>query len=134
MRFPSRHIWDTKVQCICGVVSAQAEHGVELFLSAHFAQLSLSPPRIGINPNRLYPIEPAMRAVGRFAINVVAASSRGEMWRLLRIRRREPRKTDVLGWPIERSDDGIPFIPFAIRTLFCELESTHATGDHTLMI
>ncbi len=134
VRFAARHIWDTGVQCICAVVSARAEHGVELFLSANFAQLSTTPPRIGINPNRLYPIEPAIRSAGRFAINIMPSSSREQMSRLLRIRRREPRKADVLGWTIETSEDGTPFVPSATRTLFCELESAHDTGDHTLMI
>jgi predicted dehydrogenase len=103
-------------------------------MSANTGQVSLSPPRVAINPNRLYPVEPAIREVARFAINVMPASTRREVTRLMRIRRREPHKADALGWALQTDELDIPFLPWAQRAVFCELESTHETGDHRLMI
>ncbi|HJR64128.1 MAG TPA: flavin reductase [Gemmatimonadaceae bacterium] len=134
MHWPARHIWDTRVQSVCAVVSARGVDGVELFLSANFAQVSLSPARVAINPNRLYPIEPAMRDTGRFAINIMPASSRRMVLRLMRLRRREPDKARVLGITLASDALEIPFLTSAMRTVFCEVESVHDTGDHSLFI
>ena len=134
MRVPARSIWDTGLQYVCSVVSARTEQGAELFMSANFGQVSLTPPRIAINPNRLYPIEAAIRRERRFAINVMPETARSEVARLLAVRRREPRKLDVLGWRAEYSEDGVPYLAWAREVLLCELESVHGTGDHTLMI
>ncbi len=76
MLLPARTIWDTRLQCVCAVVSAKGPDGAELFLSGNFAQATLDPPRIVINPNRLYPIDGAIRSAGRFAVN--ASSVRSE--------------------------------------------------------
>src|SRR5262245_11672503 len=122
MRVAARSIWDTGLQHVCSVVSAQTQFGVELFMSANFGQASLSPPRIAINPNRLYPIEAAIRNQGRFAINVMPASARSEVARLLQVRRREPRKLEVLGWESRDGENGTPFLAWGREILFCELE------------
>ncbi|HJU65494.1 MAG TPA: flavin reductase family protein, partial [Gemmatimonadaceae bacterium] len=134
MRWPARHIWDTRIQSVCAVVSARAEHGVELFLSANFAQVTVAPPRVGINPNRLYPIEPAMRASGRFAINIMPRAARTQVSRLMQLRRREPDKARAAGMAVAWDALNIPFVQGAMRTVFCEVESVHDTGDHSLFI
>src|SRR5215471_12491423 len=96
MPLPARTIWDTRLQCICAVVSATGPDGIELFLSGNFAQATLDPPRIVINPNRLYPIEGAIRSAGCFAVNVVPGSCRRQAHALYRVRRRQPQKDRLL--------------------------------------
>lgn len=119
---------------MCGVLSARGTGGVELYFSANFAQLTLAPPRIAINPNRLYPIEPAIRSTRRFAINVMPVERRDEVIRLMNIRRRQPRKMELLRMQVLEDQHGIPFLDEALRTIFCEVETVHNTGDHTLII
>jgi predicted dehydrogenase/flavin reductase (DIM6/NTAB) family NADH-FMN oxidoreductase RutF len=131
---PARTIWDTKIQCVCGVLAARASAGTEIYLSGNFGQASLEPPRIVINPNRLYPIEGIIRESRRFSLNVIPASRRDEVLRLARMRRRESRKAELLGWKLAEDRHGIPFLADVLRTLFCEVESILDTGDHTVMI
>ncbi|MGH7718099.1 MAG: flavin reductase [Gemmatimonadaceae bacterium] len=134
MRWPARHIWDTRIQSVCGIVTAPTPGGAELFLSANFAQVTLTPPRVAVNPNRLYPIEPAIRASRRFAISVMPSSAREQVSRLMKLRRREPDKARAAGIALSVDAHGIPYVADSLRTLFCEVESVHDTGDHTLVI
>jgi len=127
---PARTIWDTKIQSVVGVVAAAGE----IFLSGNFAQASLDPPRIIINPNRLYPIEAILRGSRRFSLNVMPESRRTEVLRLNRMRRREPRKAELLGWKLVEDHHHISFLADVLRTLFCEVESILDTGDHTAMV
>ena len=135
MTEPARTIWDTKIQAVCAVVAAQDGEDVELWMCANFGQVSLDPPRIIVNPNRLYPIEGAVRRAGRFSINVLPESELESARRMTEVRRRSPRKAAVLG--LQFSDDaghGIPYLPRCLQTLFCETEQILDTGDHTVMI
>ena len=75
MRLPSQTIWDTRIQCVCGIIAAEGEAGPEIYFSANFAQATLEPPRLIINPNRIYPIEPAIRRAGRFSVAVLPDSA-----------------------------------------------------------
>jgi predicted dehydrogenase/flavin reductase (DIM6/NTAB) family NADH-FMN oxidoreductase RutF len=134
MRWPARSIWDTRIQCVCGVISARGEAGVEIYMSGTFGQIGLSPPRVVINPNRLYPIEPAVRAAGRFAISVVAPTQKAGVVRLIHVRRREVDKAAAVGLRVLEDHHGIPYIDGAMRTIFCEVERICATGDHTLVV
>jgi len=130
----ARTIWDTKIQCICSVVAARTATATEVYLCGNFGQVSLDPPRLIINPNRIYPIEAMIRESGRFSVNVMPEARRGEVLRLARLRRREPRKAELLGWHLEEDHRQIPFLEDVLRTLFCELESVLETGDHTVMV
>src|SRR5262249_39196880 len=134
MPVPARTIWDTRLQCVCAVVSAKGPHGIELYLCGNFAQATLDPPRIVINPSRLYPIEGTIQWAGRFAVNVIPASCRKQAEALYGLRRRQPHKDRFLGFVCDSDARGIPFLPDALRTLFCEVESVHDTGDHTLVV
>src|SRR5438445_594625 len=97
MLLPARNIWDIKIQAVCGILSARDRDGVEIFLSGNFGQASLEPPRVIINPNRLYPIEPVIRRERRFALNVLGASQRGTAIRLINASRRETHRAILLG-------------------------------------
>src|SRR6185295_20366877 len=103
MHWPGRTIWDTRVQGICGVLSSQGEGETALFVSATFAQVSLDPPRVVVNPNRTYSIDAAISRTGRFAINVMPASSQEQIIRLMAARRRQPNRADVVGLVLSES-------------------------------
>ncbi|MDB4917973.1 MAG: oxidoreductase domain protein [Gemmatimonadetes bacterium] len=135
MKVPARTIWDVKVQSVCSIITAHDEPEVELFMSGNFGQCSLYPPRIIINPNRLYPIEGAIRREGRFAINVASSDQRAAVMRAIRVRRRSVNKATTVGLPIvQDAVHGIPYLPGCLRTIFCEIEDILDTGDHTVMI
>jgi len=135
MLLPARTIWDIKIQCVCGMISATDGEGVEVFLSGNFGQVSVSPPRIAINPNRLYPIEAIIRRERRFAINVLAASQREMAIRLINVRRRAIEKASIVGLTMEKDARHlIPFLKDCLRTLLCEVEQVVDTGDHTLIV
>ncbi|HKY41670.1 MAG TPA: flavin reductase [Pyrinomonadaceae bacterium] len=134
MIWPGRTIWDTRAQSVCGIISAKGEVDPELFGSASFAQFSVSPPRVIINPNRTYPIESAIHKAGRFAINVLPASERNLMIKLMGVRRRQPGKANVLGIQLIEDSHGIPFLAQALRVVFCEVERTVESGDRRLYV
>lgn len=135
MLLPARNIWDIKIQSVCCILSARDRDGVEIFLSANFGQASVSPPRVIINPSRLYPIEPVIRRERRFAINVLGASQRRTAIRLINVRRRAIHKDILLGIvTCNDSRHDIPYVSNCLRTLFCEVEEVLNTGDHTVMI
>jgi predicted dehydrogenase/flavin reductase (DIM6/NTAB) family NADH-FMN oxidoreductase RutF len=134
MRWPGRTIWDTRVQSVTGLITASLDDEVYIFPSASFAQVSLTPPRIAINPNRTYGIEAAVRDTGRFAINVLPDSSRARMIQAMRVRRRQPHKARLLGLTVKEDEHGIPFIEGNLRTVFCEVEQTLESGDRKLYI
>lgn len=132
---PARTIWDTKIQCVCGVITASDGDRVEVFLSGNFGQASISPARVVINPNRLYPIEPVIKRTRRFAISVLAASQRDVAIRLVNVRRRALDKARIVGVTVSTDPRfGIPYLPDCLQAVFCEVEQVIDTGDHTLMV
>ncbi len=134
MIWPGRTIWDTRAQSVCGIISARGEVEPEIFGSASFGQVTLDPPRVVINPNRTYPIEPAIRKAGRFAVNVLAASDRNLMITLMKARRRQPGKARVLGVELSSDKHQIPFLERALRVVFCEVEGIIEAGDRRLYV
>ncbi|HKE58550.1 MAG TPA: flavin reductase family protein, partial [Pyrinomonadaceae bacterium] len=76
MQLPGRTIWDTRIQTVCALLSARGEEGVEIHFTSTFAQVSFSPPRVVVNPNRMYSVEQAIRTTRRFAINVLPLSEK----------------------------------------------------------
>lgn len=134
MIWPGRTIWDTRAQSVCGIITAKRDVDAELFGSASFAQFTLSPPRVIINPNRTYPIESAIQNAGRFAINVLPASKRDLMIKLMGVRRRQPGKAKVVGITLSEDAHEIPFLSQALRVVFCEVERTVESGDRRLYI
>jgi predicted dehydrogenase/flavin reductase (DIM6/NTAB) family NADH-FMN oxidoreductase RutF len=133
MILPSRTIWDTRIQCICSIVLVRDGAHLDAWLCGNYGQASLDPPRIIVNPNRLFPIESIILAAGRFSLNVLPETSRDELLRFMSLRRRDPQKMQRMGWRLDE-DHGIPFLPDAIRTVFCELETSLPTGDHTVIL
>ena len=135
MRQPARTIWDTRVQAVCSIISAADLPETELWMCGNFGQCSLDPPRVIINPNRLYPIEPVIRRERRFAINIASREQRDAVIRAIRVRRRSVHKATTVGLPvIQDPTHDIPYLGGCLRTLFCEVEQVLESGDHTLMI
>src|SRR5215471_223491 len=121
MILPCRNIWDIKIQCVCGILSAFNGSDIELFLSANFGQVSLDPPRLIVNPNRLYPIETAILREQRFAINVLSSAQRELALRMLRLRRRATAKAKLSNFTLSTdSQHRIPYLNDCLRTIFCE--------------
>lgn len=134
MRWSGRTIWDTRIQDVCGILTASADGEIFLFASASFAQASFDPPRVIVNPNRTYGIDQAIRKSRRFAINVMPATSRELMIRLMQTRRRQAAKDRILGLTILEDSHGIPYLKGSLRSVFCEVEQQVDTGDRGLYI
>lgn len=135
MRAPARNIWEIKVQTVCSIVSAGTPGAIELWMCGNFGQASLDPPRVVINPNRLYPLEGVIRETRRFALNVISEDERAAAERLMRVRRREPNKAKQLGIPLKfDTNHALPYLTQCLRTLFCDVEDILDTGDHSLVI
>lgn len=134
MKSNGQTIWDTRIQGATGVVSAQAEHGVELFATGTFGQLSLDPPRVVVNCNYKYPIDRAIFEQRRFAINILRPEQDRLVAALMNLRRREPEKARVLGLNVAKGSHEIPYLEGAHTVLFCELEQDIDQGDRRLCV
>src|SRR5215831_2796823 len=134
MPWAGKTIWDTRVQAVCGILTAADPNGVEIYFSASFAQVTLHPPRIVINPNRTYAIEEIVRTTRRFAVNVMAVEQQDMAVRLMKMPRRQPAKAKILGLEICQDQHGIPFLKNSLRTLFCEIEAEIPGGDRKLYV
>lgn len=132
--WPGRTIWDTRIQGVCGLLSARGVHGIEVYFSATFAQVSLAPARVIVNPNRMYAIEDAVRNGGRFAINVLPVSERERLVRLMSMRRRQPGKAELVGLKMDQDEHGIPFFKGSLRVVFCQVEQEIPSGDRQLYV
>ncbi len=134
MRWPGRTIWDTRVQSVCGILSADTAEGPTLYASASFAQVSLHPPRVAVNLNRTYALEAAVGKERRFAINVIAVGQARLVDRLMQLRRRQPRRAEILGIEMARDRHEIPYMASALRNVFCEVEQVVDSGDRRLYV
>ena len=134
MRWPGRTIWDTRVQSVCGILSADSADGPTVYASASFAQVSLDPPRVAVSLNRTYALEAAVGKERRFAINVVPVGQSRVVHRLMQLRRRQPRKAQLLGLEILHDRHEIPYIANALRNIFCEVEQVVDSGDRRLYV
>jgi flavin reductase (DIM6/NTAB) family NADH-FMN oxidoreductase RutF len=105
----------------------------EIYFSASFAQLTLEPPRVIVNPSRTYAIENVIRAGRLFAINILSPDQAALGLKVLRLPRRQRRKAQTLDLPIDKGLSGIPHIRGA-NTLFCEVEFEIASGDRQLYV
>lgn len=133
MHWPGRTIWDTRIQSACALLSAQGEREVEIYFTATFAQVSFSPPRVIVNPNRMYAIEQTIGNKGRFAINVLPIAEKNRLMKLVKMRRRQEGKVKLLGLELDHDHD-VPFIKGCLRTVFCEVERVVPSGDRRLYV
>ncbi len=135
MRIPVRNIWDTHLCAVSSIVTAYDGAEVEFWTCGSYSQVTLEPPRLVINPNGIYPIEPAIRRTGRFALNVFSQAGQDVVGRVRRLRRRAANKERILGLRVARdAHHGVPYFADCLRTLFCEVEQILDTGDHTVVV
>ena len=106
-----------------------------------FASVSLRPPLVLVAFDRERRIVPALRATGRYAVNILAEggqalsdcfaggpASHVTPGSVLR------NRGEMCGAPWRRGSTGLPILDDAIATLECTVVDTHAAGDHDLFI
>jgi predicted dehydrogenase len=82
----------------------------------------------------VYAIERAIKKGRRFAINVLPVSEKQRLIQLSQMRRRQPRKGELLGLELSENEHRIPFFKGSLRTLFCEVEQVIPSGDRQLYV
>src|SRR5262249_13357912 len=70
----------------------------------------------------------------RFAINVLAQSQRLTGVQLMRMRRRQTAKAEVLGLAVLVDQLGIPYLKDCLQVIFCEVEKEIPSGDRSLFV
>lgn len=134
MKIPGRTIWDTRIQGVTGVLCARGAFGIELLTSATFAQVTQTPPRVIVNPNRAYGINEVIKVRGSFSINVMPHDTGPLVARLMRMRRRQPDKAKILSIEILEDERHIPYVAAAMRVLFCQVERQLPGGDRDIFL
>lgn len=112
------------------VVTTCAPTGEPLGLACNsFTSVSLSPPLVSFCPAKSSTSWPAMRPVGRFAVNVLAEGHDALCQQFAR--RGIDRFHDVEWHPSRLSN---PLIAGVLAWLDCELYDEHDAGDHTIVV
>jgi len=113
------------------VVTARGEGGAPVGTTANaISSVSLDPPLLLACLARSSETLAAIRAEGRFAINILAADQRHHSDRFA-------RKGDAVGAHEVDFDDhehGVPVLPGALATVACEVEAIHPAGDHEIVV
>ena len=113
------------------VVTARGEGGAPVGTTANaISSVSLDPPLLLACLARSSETLAAIRAEGRFAINILAADQRHHSDRFA-------RKGDAVGAHEVDFDDhehGVPVLPGALATVACEVEAIHPAGDHQIVV
>jgi flavin reductase (DIM6/NTAB) family NADH-FMN oxidoreductase RutF len=113
------------------VVTARGEDGAPVGTTANaISSVSLDPPLLLACLARSSETLAAIRAEGRFAINVLAAEQRHHSDRFAR------KGEDVRAHEVEFDDHdlGVPVLPGALATIACEVEAIYPAGDHEIVI
>jgi 3,4-dihydroxy-2-butanone 4-phosphate synthase len=113
------------------VVTARDESGAPVGTTANaVSSVSLDPPLLlaclADNSETLA----AIRATGRFAVNILADDQRHHSDRFA-------RKGDAVASHEVDFDDhelGVPVLPGALATVACEVEAIHPAGDHQIVV
>ncbi len=113
------------------VVTARGEGGSPIGTTANaISSVSLDPPLLLACLARSSETLAAVRAEGRFGVNILAAEQRGHSDRFA-------RKGDaVASHEVEFRDHdlGVPVLPGALATIACEVEAIHPAGDHEIVV
>ncbi|MCW2978649.1 MAG: 3,4-dihydroxy-2-butanone-4-phosphate synthase [Solirubrobacterales bacterium] len=113
------------------VVTARGEGGAPVGTTANaISSVSLDPPLLLACLARSSETLSAVRAEGRFAINILAAEQREHSDRFA-------KKGDaVASHEVEfhEHDLGVPVLPGALATIACEVEAIHPAGDHEIVV
>jgi 3,4-dihydroxy-2-butanone 4-phosphate synthase len=113
------------------VVTARGEGGAPVGTTANaISSVSLDPPLLLACLARSSETLAAVRAEGRFGINILAAEQRHHSDRFA-------KKGDAVGaHEVEFHDHdlGVPVLPGALATVACEVESIYPAGDHEIVV
>ncbi len=113
------------------VVTARGEGGAPVGTTANaISSVSLDPPLLLACLARSSETLAAIRAEGRFGVNILAAEQRHHSDRFA-------RKGDAIGaHEVEFHDHdlGVPVLPGALATVACEVEAIHPAGDHEIVV
>lgn len=94
-----------------------------------FASVSLEPPLVLVCVDHKAQCFPALRASGRFAVNVLAAEHEAVSKRFAVS---QPEKFEVVAY--RPGPLGLPLLPEALAHLECRTVHAHPGGDHTIFV
>lgn len=94
-----------------------------------FASVSLDPPLVGFLPGNTSRSWAAIRASGRFGVNVLSASQADVCWLFAK---EGDDKFAGIEWTT--SDGGNPVIGGCAAYIDCSIESETAAGDHSFVV
>jgi 3,4-dihydroxy-2-butanone 4-phosphate synthase len=113
------------------VVTARGEGGAPVGTTANaISSVSLDPPLLLACLARSSETLAAVRAEGRFGVNILAAEQREHSDRFA-------KKGDAVGAhevEFHEHDLGVPVLPGALATIACEVEAIHPAGDHEIVV
>ncbi len=113
------------------VVTARDEDGAPVGTTANaISSVSLDPPLLLACLARSSETLAAVRATGRFAVNVLSDQQRHHSDRFAK------KGEAVRAHEVEFHDHdlGVPVLPESLATIACEVEAIHPAGDHEIVI
>ncbi len=98
-----------------------------------FNSVSLRPPLVMIAFDRGRRIMPALRASGRYAVNILGEDEQAlsDCFSGAPVK---PDREDFCGASWHRGETGLPILDSAIASLECSVVDVHPAGDHDLLI
>ena len=111
------------------VITAHTEHGPVGMSMNSFTSLSLQPPLVLFCPSATSTTWPALRAVGKIAINVLSA---GQEALSRKFATRAVDRFSDASWSV--GQNGAPLLHDALGWLECTVCSEAPAGDHTVVI
>ncbi|MFZ4688600.1 MAG: flavin reductase family protein [Polymorphobacter sp.] len=111
------------------IVTGRDQDGNRIGLTANsFTSVSLDPPLLLFCPANTASALPALRATGRFAVNVLAADGQHVSDRFARKGIDRFAEADWDEW------DGLPVLRDAKAAFSCTLHADHDGGDHRIIV
>jgi flavin reductase (DIM6/NTAB) family NADH-FMN oxidoreductase RutF len=111
------------------VVTALTAEGPAGFTCQSFSSLSLEPPLVAFAPSRTSQTWPALRAIGRFCVNVLAE---GQDAVSQNFARSGVDKFDGVRW--SPSPQGSPVLDDVVAWIDGELWAEYDGGDHSIVV
>jgi len=116
---------------VCIITSADDAGAPIGMVVGTFTSVSLEPPLVGFLPDKRSSSWAALRATGRFAVNVLSASQQAPC-AAIASRAAPPERFASVDWA--PSAHGLPLIAGAIATIECQIEAVHDAGDHDFVL
>lgn len=95
--------------------------------------VSLDPPLVVVALDRRRVITPIVRAVGRYAVNILGEDQQAlsDCFAGAKV---TPNREDFCGATWQPGVTGLPILEGSVATLECTITATHSAGDHDLFI